>query len=254
MSDENQNSNDSKSEVVRALVRALEEAGMPKKNEQTQQNTSDENSSMGIVMRAASKVQKRHEQDPIVIESTSKPDKIDVPVVLQQFFDGDIDLDMELAGRFESMPVMSIFKARTMGKNKRRGVATISTPDGAAQLIVDADRKTRVIHLSFTLGAMLTLRFTVDELGQMDKQRWLELMRRDQGGLAFLWGPSRWEKDYLISVVRRYYTNLYAFSPTNFQAGVRLTPDVTENLLKWLEEFWQYDEREDDQPPQLLTW
>lgn len=256
MSDENdtQNSNDSKSEVVRALVRALEEAGMPRKENQEPEKKSDELSSMGIVMRAASKVQKRHEQDSVIIESKSKSGKVDVPVILQQFFDGDIDLDLELAGRFETMPVMSIFKSRTMGKNKRRGVATISTPDGSAQLIVDADRKTQMIQLSFTLGDMLTLRFTMDELGQMDKERWLELMRREQGGLAFLWGAARWEKDYLITVVRRYYTNLYAFSPTNFQAGIRLTPEVTENLLAWLEEFWQHDELEDDQPPQLLTW
>jgi hypothetical protein len=100
---------------------------------------------------------------------------------------------------------------------------------------------------------MLTLRFGLDQLGDMDRQRWLDLMRREQGGLAFLWGQSRWEEDYLICIARKYHTNVYAFSPRNFDAAIRLTPEVTRKLLNWLEEFWK-SAPPDEEPPKLLTW
>jgi hypothetical protein len=183
---------------------------------------------------------------------TGSPDE--APWTLQQFFNGEIDLDVELSKRFPTMPMLSIVKFRTLGTNSSRRVATLSTQDGAASLIVDADVATKVVQLSFTLGSMLTLRFGVSDLSDMDRNRWVELMRRDQGGLAFLWGPSRWAQDYMICIARKYFTNLYCFSPHNFEAGVRLTPAVTKQLLDWLEELWKATFDADEDSPPLLTW
>lgn len=176
------------------------------------------------------------------------------PWTLQQFFDGEIDLDIELSKRFPSMPLLSTIKFRNLGSNSGRKVATLDTADGAASLIVDADTKTKVVQLSFTYGSMMSLRYSLNQLSDMDRTRWLELMKRDNGGLAFLWGPSRWQDDYLICIARKYATNIYAFSPSSFESAVRLTPTVTKQLIDWLDEVWQavIDESDDDSP--LLTW
>jgi hypothetical protein len=178
----------------------------------------------------------------------------EAPWTLQQFFNGEIDLDVELSKRFPTMPMLSIIKFRTLGTNSSRRVATLSTQDGAASLIVGADVATKVVQMSFTLGSMLTLRFGISDLSDMDRNRWVELMRRDQGGLAFLWGPTRWADDYMICIARKYFTNLYCFSPHNFEAGVRLTPAVTKQLLDWLEELWKAQFKSDEDSPPLLTW
>jgi len=188
----------------------------------------------------------------------SEDQAADPPWTLQQFFTGEIDLDVELSTRFANMPLMSTIKFRGLGKSTGRGVATIATPDGSAHIIIDADKASKVIQVSFTWASMLTLRFTMDDPGDMDRSRWLELMRRRQGGLAFLWGPSRWEKDYMICISRRYHTNVYAFSPNGHQAAIRMTPDVTQKLLDWLSDYWQTDDEDDDtldaDDPKLLTW
>lgn len=176
------------------------------------------------------------------------------PWTLEQFFEGDIDLVNELATRFQNMPVMSSIKFRDLGKRKERGVATLSVQDGAANVVIDADSKSRTIQVSFTFGSMLTLRFTMDDLTSHNRDRWLELMQRKDGGLAFLWGPGRWEKDYLICISRKHFTNLYAFSPHNFEAAIRMTPDVTKQLLAWLEDFWRDDSDDSEDAPPLLTW
>lgn len=181
----------------------------------------------------------------------------DPPWTLQQFFNGEIDLDLELSTRFANMPLMSNIKFRSLGQSTGRGVATIATPDGSAHVLIDIDKTSKVIQVSFTWGSMLTLRFTMSDPSDLDRGRWLELMRRRQGGLAFLWGPARWEKDYMICISRRYHTNVYAFSPNGHQAAIRMTPDVTQKLLDWLSEYWQTESDEPaDTPddPNLLTW
>lgn len=200
---------------------------------------------------------------PVVLAKTPLPSELEdvlpirrpekTPWTLQQFFDGEIDLDVELAKRFPSMPIMSRIDFRTLGAESGRRVALLSTQDGGATLTVDADQNSKVIQLSFTFGSMLTLRFVLDHLNDVDRTRWLELMRRDEGGLAFLWGPSRWQEEYLICISRRSFTSIYAFSPNNFEAAVRLTPTVTEKYLNWLEEIWKAEPDEDDDSP-LLTW
>jgi hypothetical protein len=191
-------------------------------------------------------------ETPLQVDTTMI-DPQTTPWILRQFFNGEVDLDEELSQRFENMPVMSTIKIREMGEKSRRSVATMSAQDGAAQVILDVDRRSRSMQMTFTFGSMLTLRFGLYDLSHMDHQRWLNLMRRDQGGLAFLWGPSRWEKDYVICVSRRYFTNFYAFSPYGFESAVRMTPKVTQGLLEWLEEYWQPEDDSEGESP-LLTW
>jgi hypothetical protein len=175
------------------------------------------------------------------------------PWTLQQFFNGEIDLERELVARFPNVPLMSTIRFRSLGAKSRRGIATLATQDGTASTLVEADAATRVVQFSFSFGSMLTLRFRLSSLSDADRSRWLELMRREQGGLAFLWGQSRWESDYVICIVRKHFTNLYAFSNREFDAAVRLTPDVTRQMLDWLESMWKADEPGDG-TPKLLTW
>jgi hypothetical protein len=198
-----------------------------------------------IELTASSRLTAKPEGTPL---STSVP-----PWTLPQFFNGEIDLDAELAKRFPTMPVMASINFRSLGSKTGRGVATLTSSDGGASVVIDADAASHVIQMSFTYGSMLTLRFSLNDLSDMDRTRWLELMRRDQGGLAFLWGPTRWEHDYLICVSRKYLTNLYAFSPHNFDAAIRMTPEIAKKLLNWLEDFWKTPPP-DEEPPKLLTW
>lgn len=200
-------------------------------------------------------IQVLEDSAPIVISQPASggvvPDNTP-PWTLQQYFNGEIDLAVELSNRFSSTPLMSVIRFRTLGTHTERGVATISTPDGSADVIFDVDAKTKIVQVSFTFGSMLTLRFSLREL--VDRHRWLELMRREEGGMAFLWGPSRWEKDYVICIARRYYSNFYAFSPNGYEAAVRLTPDVTTKLLDWLEGYWKDEDKPSEEPPPMLTW
>jgi hypothetical protein len=177
----------------------------------------------------------------------------DPPWTLQQFFNGEIDLDLELTKRFPKMPMMSRIKFRQVGTSGNLHSAMLATQDGRANLTIDADPTTRRMQMSFTIESMITLRFMLANLSDMDRDRWLELMRREQGGLAFLWGPDRWQSDYIICLGRKYFTNLYAFSPNNFEAGIRMTPNVSKELLDWLQRTWKL-EQNDEEPPPLLTW
>jgi len=175
------------------------------------------------------------------------------PWALQQFFNGEIDLDRELAARFPNVPLMSTIRFRSLGAKSKRGVATLATQDGVASTLVEADAGTKAVQVSFSFGSMLTLRFRLEDLSDVDRSRWLELMRREQGGLAFLWGQSRWENDYVICIARKHYTNLYAFSRREFEAAIRMTPDVARQLVDWLDSMWK-PEAPTDAPPKLLTW
>lgn len=167
------------------------------------------------------------------------------PWLLQQFFQGDIKLDEELNGRFPSLPVMSTIKTRVAGTKMPRAVAMLSTQDNSAGVIFDADKISRMVQISFITNSMLSLRFSLRSLNNVDRARWVTLMKREKGGVAFLWGPKRWEEDYIISVSKRYYTSLFAFSTRHYEAAVRLIPEVTISLMEWLEEFWN----EEPMPP-----
>ncbi|MDQ7026478.1 MAG: hypothetical protein Q9P01_07495 [Anaerolineae bacterium] len=201
----------------------------------------------GLVLRK--QITSEPETDKSVVLSSS-----DTPWTLQQFFNGEIDLDIELQKRFPTVPIVSAVKFRTLGSDAQRRVATLSATDGTASIIIDADTRTKEIQISFTFGSMLTLRYSLADLSDTDRSRWLELMRREKGGLAFLWGSKRWQKDYLICISRQYATKIYAFSPNNFESAVRLSQDVMTQVIEWLDEIWTYqpDDGNDDAP--LLTW
>lgn len=198
---------------------------------------------------------RRKEIKPQKTDTALTGSREQTPWALQQFFDGEIDLEQELLKRFPTVPAMTTIKFRTLGLNSSRKVATLSTQDGGASLIVDADVETKVVQLSFTFGSMMTLRYVLSDLPSNNRERWLELMRREKGGLAFLWNEDRWREDYIICVSREYSTNIFAFSPHNFESAVRITKKVTEELLTWLEDVWVSEpELPDDDDSPLLTW
>lgn len=182
----------------------------------------------------------------------SKDEIHQAPWILQRHLDGEIDLDKELTARFRTMPVLSTFKARQY--DAQHATATLSMQDGAATVRVDVDRASNVTLFAFTFRSMLALSFHLDELGSSHRDHWVDLMRREQIQPAFLWGPPRWASDYLITVARPFYTNIYAFSSHHFEAAARLTPDVTGKLIDWLDERWKTDVTLDDDSHQLTTW
>lgn len=160
------------------------------------------------------------------------------PWLLQLYFDGEINLDQELTRRYSSMPLMSVVHFRTFGQRARHGVATLATQDGAASALVEVDVETMAVQFTLTLSSMLSLSFQLHTLSDIDRSRWLDLMRSGDTELAFLWGQSRWEDDYLICAPHKYYTNIYAFSPRHIAGAFRMTPEVTNKLLDWLNGFW----------------
>ncbi|MEL6307196.1 MAG: hypothetical protein AAFQ52_03585 [Chloroflexota bacterium] len=179
------------------------------------------------------------------------------PWVLQQFFDGEIDLEQELSKRFPTIPALTTIKFRTLGTHSGRQVATLNSQDGSASLIIDADVETKTVQLSFTLGSMMTLRYRLTGITASNRERWLDLMRRESGGMAFLWNENRWRDDYVICIARQYSTSIYAFSPNNFESVIRLTPTVLNTLIDWLEEIWNTEIEPDDDETDadtLLTW
>lgn len=180
----------------------------------------------------------------------------EIPWILEAFYnDNEIDLADELLSRSGTLPVMSTIKFRQLGDERSgRGVATLATQDGAAHLIIDADKQTQVVQMAFTLASMLTLRFILRDLGYQERHRWLEAMQHQHEELTFLWGPARWEHDYVICLSRKYFTNFYAFSPHNFEAAMRLTPEVSVKLVKWLQGYWVRPDEGDTSDDPLLTW
>jgi hypothetical protein len=176
----------------------------------------------------------------------------DAPWILQQFFNGEIDLDAELSKRFPVMPVLS--SAHFRATQTKWGIAALTTQDSAASLHVDVNSESHVIEFTFAFRSMLALRFQLQELSDMDRSRWLESMRREQGGLSFLWGKGRWENNYIICAVHRYFTNIYAFSPQHFEAAARLTPEVSQVFLNWLDDMWKPAPSLDDSQKLITTW
>lgn len=196
------------------------------------------------------------------VHAAPQPDSPDLPVPsarrrapweLEQYFEGEIDLDRELASRYPNMPLMSLVNFRTLGTRSRRGVALLSTQDNAASLRIEVDQKSRGMHLVFTLSSMLSLRFRMEGQSDKDRAAWLEAMRREQGETTFLWGTARWDSDYIICAARRHFTNVYAFSPDSFEAAARLTSDVSRRVLDWVEQFWRAD-RAEESDSTAFTW
>lgn len=163
------------------------------------------------------------------------------PYFLQQFFTGKIDLDTELQRRFPGAPLLSSPSfTPAPGKRARRGLAQFKSQDEAASLVIDLQGIDGSLEASFLLGGMISVRFTLGLIADAQRKRFLDLMRRPNG-IAILWTRERWEKDYMIFVVRERFARLYAFGPGRYDAACRLPPEVLENLLQWLGGFWATD-------------
>lgn len=161
-----------------------------------------------------------------------------VPWALQHYFDGEIDLVRELAARYPQVPVLSLLNLRQVGTSVQRHLATLSTQDGAASLVIEVDLLSQATQFTFILSSMLALRFSLGSLTLADRAQWIEGMRGGLNEPVFLWGERRWGTDYLIGAVQKNFTTLFAFSPEQAEAAVRMTPDVTRRLLDWLETRW----------------
>lgn len=160
----------------------------------------------------------------------------DAPLLLQHYRDGEIALAHELAERFPSAPVLSLFHVRVIHERTRLEAATLSAQDGSALLRVQAD-SSRSAQFAFQVCGMLGLTFSPARLSDADCWRWLAGMQQT-GDVAFLWGSQRWDSDYLIGAPGRYFSALYAFSPHRSEAAARLTPDVLNRLIGWLTDLW----------------
>lgn len=180
----------------------------------------------------------------------------DAPWMLRQHIAGKIDLASELGERYPNTPLMSQVRFRFKGDRSKHDIATLATQDGAARLLIDVDAETMEVTLTFMLDSMLSQGFRMENLSDVDRVHWLERMKRSTGGVAFLWGKSRWQHDYVIFAVREYYTGVYAFSTQHAGAAARLTPDVTAQLLEWLEAFWRPKpiEELEDENGGSLSW
>jgi hypothetical protein len=177
--------------------------------------------------------------------------------MLAQYFNGEIDLAQELAGRFPQMPLMSLIYFRVQGAKNPIQIATISTQDGAASLRVEIDAAAKITAFTFSLNSMLCARFMPSGLSQLDRAHWLEPLKRESGEIAFLWGAQRFRSDYLIAVSQKIYTNIFAFSPDHTEAAARLTSEVCRKFTAWIEPHWaamKDEQAEADASSQNLTW
>jgi len=168
-------------------------------------------------------------------EPTGTPTpKTEPPWILQRFFDGQLDLGDELSIRFKDMPMMSIIKIRFLGQD--RTVATLATQDSSARVIFDLHKPTASLQISFVLDSMLSLSFNFCDVGDINLENWVSAVNQAQDGVAsFLWGDTRWENDYLISVAYKYFTVLFVFSPRDFQSAVAMSSSITQKLMVWFE-------------------
>ncbi len=163
------------------------------------------------------------------------------PYILNQFFVGKIDLDVELAKRFPGAPMLSsVTFTPPPGKRARRGFALFKSQDEACSMTIDLQSIDGSLEAGFLLGGMINVRFALGPIPDVNRKRFLDLMRRPNG-IAILWTRERWERDYMIFVVRERYARLYAFSSNHFDAACRLPPDVLDQLLQWLSGFWISD-------------
>jgi hypothetical protein len=187
------------------------------------------------------------------------------PRLLRDFFEKHTDLPTELDSRFPARPLLSVLRTSTPTGHPVRAVAALSTADGQASLVIEAEGS--AVRLGFSLASMLTLRFELNALTSLNRERWLQELRpayehrhdssrelRERPHPSFLWGQERWVQDYLIAVPTRGFLSLYAFSRWNFEAAARLTPEAGHRLLDWLDAFWQANAPQETPTNLLTTW
>jgi hypothetical protein len=174
----------------------------------------------------------------VIGTSTVRSETVDVPWHISRALSGEGDLHTDLAQRYPNQPLMSLFSTRTIEGRSPRAIASLAAQDGSASLHVEIDPNSRALQCAYTLGSMLTLRFDLAHLSELDCVGWVEQMRQGQDRPTLLWGKQRWRADYLIWSVREHYTNLYAFSPLHIEAAARLTPTLTKRLVLWMTEHW----------------
>ena len=170
--------------------------------------------------------------------NTMRAEATDVPWVISRALNAEGDLHVELAQRYPNQPLMSLITPRSVGGRIPRQLATLSTQDGAAHLTFEIDPGTYVMSCAYTISSMLTLRFDLANLSDLDRTQWLEQVRQGQERTTILWGKMRWRSDYMVWSQKRHYANIYAFSPRQIEAAARLSPDVVTRLIDWLARYW----------------
>ncbi|NDJ61626.1 MAG: hypothetical protein GYB67_10910 [Chloroflexi bacterium] len=166
----------------------------------------------------------------------------DAPWLIQRFLNEKFDLDAELAQRFGPMPLLSVAKFRTFNERPRRDIATLTTQDDSARLLIEVDVASKDVQLVYGFGGMLGMRFRPERLTNKDRLLWLETLRRQTGETALLWSQAQWRSDYVIGAAHTYHTHLYSFShQRQLEAGVRLRSDTAIELLTWLDRLWKSD-------------
>jgi hypothetical protein len=170
--------------------------------------------------------------------NTMRAEATDVPWVISRALNAEGDLHSELAQRYPNQPLMSLFSPRSVGGRIPRQLATLATQDGAAHLTFEIDPGTYTLSCAYTISSMLTLRFDLATLGDLDRTQWLEQVRQGQERTTILWGKMRWRSDYLVWSQKRHYANVYAFSPRQIEAAARLSPEVCSKLIEWLGRHW----------------
>jgi hypothetical protein len=162
----------------------------------------------------------------------------EAPPFLRQALSGEIDLEAELSVRYPQMPVMATLHTRRTAGHSPRGIATISTQDGAASLVFEVEAAARHMACAFIIGSMIGQRFTFPALSDSDRGYWRDGLMHSLGETVYLWGAARWESDYLVCIPHRHYTSVFAFAPHHAEAAARLTREVTVRLTEWLATAW----------------
>jgi hypothetical protein len=171
----------------------------------------------------------------------SKAIQVSAPYLLQGFFSGKLDLDVELNRRFPSPPLLSTMTfAPRPGQHRKHGFAQFTSQDTAATMTMEIHSTTNTLECSFLHYSMIGVRFTLGPLQDDHRRYFLNLLDRPSG-IAVLWSRERWERDYLIFVIREHFVRLFAFGPGRVEAACRLTPDALSQLRAWLAGFWAGD-------------
>jgi hypothetical protein len=179
------------------------------------------------------------------------------PYILQQFFLGKIDLDVELMKRFPGTPLLSSASfTPAPGKRARRGFAVFKSQDEAAAAVLDLQGTEGMLEASFLQRGMIGVRFNLGQVVETQRKRFLDLMHRPNG-IAILWTRERWESDYLVFVVRERFARIYAFGD-RYEAACRLPPDILNDMVKWFSGFWATDaetpDAKPDDPSDAAAW